>query len=430
MIGLLRSLLVCFAMTAAATAFAADREADSASWPQFRGPTADGHAQAADLPLRWSEKKNVRWKTPISGLGWSSPVIKGDRLWLTTALDEGRSLRAMCLNVETGVVLHDVEVFRIDQPGKIHPKNSHATPTPILTDQHIFVHFGAHGTACLDQQGNVVWKRSISYYHHHGPSASPVLVADKLIIPCDGFTGPFYDDLTRVGVASPQFVIALDAKSGEILWTTPRDGNHSYATPLIIEVNGTTQIVSPGGKHVAAYDPDTGREVWRCDYGDGYSVVPQPVFGNGLVYVCTGYDAPSLLAIRPDGTGNVTETHVAWRARQGVPLNPSPLLVDKKLYLVSDAGVMSCLDATTGKLHWKGRLGGNFSASPILVGKHIYACSELGVTHVIDATAPRFDRVASNKLDGYMLASPVVVEDALFLRTDKAIYCIEHDAAP
>ncbi|MBA3314956.1 MAG: PQQ-like beta-propeller repeat protein [Planctomycetota bacterium] len=402
--------------------------AEARSWPQFRGPTADGHATANDLPLRWSEKKNVRWKTPTPGLGWSSPAVADDRIWLTTALDDGRSLHAICLDQETGAERHDVEVFRIAEPGKIHPKNSHATPTPILSGEYVFVHFGAHGTACLDRDGNVLWTRTIPYYHHHGPSASPVLAAGNLIIPCDGFTEPFYDEITRTGVDLPQFVIALDAATGQTIWKTPRDGNHAYCTPLVIEVNGATQVVSPGGKYVAAYDPETGREIWRCDYGDGYSVVPSPVYGNDLVYVCTGYDTPALLAIRPDGTGDVTATHVAWRAKQGVPLNPSPLLADDKLYLVSDGGVMSCLDAKNGKLLWKGRLGGNFSAAPILSGGHIYACSESGVTHVISTKSPRFDRVAGNKLDGHMLASPAVSGNALFLRTDGAVYRIENES--
>jgi outer membrane protein assembly factor BamB len=293
----------------------------------------------------------------------------------------------------------------------------------------VFVHFGAHGTACLDRSGTIVWKVEIPYYHHHGPSASPILVDGKLIIACDGFTKPFYDDVTRTGIDAPQFVIALDAATGKTVWKTPRDGNHSYCTPLAIELNGKTQIVSPGGKRVTSYDPETGKAIWWCDYGDGYSVVPVPAYGNGLVYVCTGYESPLLLAIRPDGTGDVTDSHVEWRAKSGVPLNPAPLLVDDKLYLVSDGGVMSCLDAKTGKLDWKGRLGGNFSAAPILVGDRIYACGETGVTHVIDSTASHFERIASSKLDGHSLATPAVVGDSLYLRTDKALYRIEGNEA-
>ncbi len=398
------------------------------SWPQFRGAEANGHAPPAKLPARWSETKNVRWKTPIDGLGWSSPVIDRGQIWLTTATDEAHSLRAICLDQESGEILHDVEVFHKDDPGGIHSKNSHASPTPLIDGEHVFVHFGAHGTACLDRAGKIIWKTEIPYYHHHGPSASPILVNRKLIIPCDGFTRPGYDEIQR-NVETPQFVIALDAATGKTVWKTPREGNHSYCTPCAIEVNGKTQVVSPGGKRVTSYDPETGKPIWWCDYGDGYSVVPVPAYGNGLVYVCTGYDTPSLLAIRPDGTGDVTETHVEWRTKPGVPLNPAPLLVGEKLFLVSDGGVMSCLDAKTGKLDWKGRLGGNFSAAPILVGDLIYAVGENGVTHVIDATADHFERVASSKLDDYVLATPAVAGDALYLRTEKALYRIEEMAS-
>ena len=394
-------------------------------WPQFRGPGAQGVAIASDLPVRWNEKLNVRWKTRIPGLGWSSPVIRGGQIWMTTAVDEGHSLRAVCVDEASGKILTDVEVFRKAEPGKIHPKNSHATPTPLLEGDHVFVHFGAHGTACLDRQGKIVWTAELPYFHHHGPSASPVLAAGRLVIPCDGFFGPFYDRVSRPNVEMAQFVAALDPGAGTVLWKKPRDGLHSYATPLVIEVNGTTQVICPGGKRVVAYDPSNGAELWWVRYGNGYSVVPRPVFGHGHVYVCTGYDAASLLAIRPDGSGDVTKTHVTWSISKGVPFNPSPLLDGEQLYFVSDSGVATCVDAGQGTVRWQGRLGGNFSASPILAGGQLYFCSETGVTSVVEPGPSAFKRLASNKLDGRIFASPAVADGAIFLRTDRSLYRIE-----
>ena len=400
----------------------------AADWPQFRGPDGQGHSPAAGLPLRWSESKNIAWKVRIPGSGWSSPVIKDGQIWLTTAIDEGHSLRALCLDSDTGAKLHDVEVFAKDEPGRIHPKNSHATPTPILEGDRVYVHYGAHGTACLSDAGKILWKADLPYYHHHGPGSSPVVVDGLLIVACDGYTAPFYDKLSRAGVDKFQFVAALDKLTGKTAWKRGRDGQHAYATPLAIEVAGAVQVISPGGNRVVAYDPSTGEEIWWCLY-KGYSVVPRPVFAHGLVYVCTGYDNPSLLAIRPDGRGDVTDTHVAWKVQQGVPLNPSPLVVDEELYLISDAGIATCLDAKTGERHWRNRLGGTFWASPIAAGGHIYALSDAGVTHVL-VPGVKYKRLASNLLEGRTLASPAVSGKALVIRTDRFLYKVEEPSIP
>lgn len=380
-------------------------------WPQFRGATGQGHAEGTGLPLTWSETENMLWKQPIEGLGWSSPVIVKGQLWLTTAADEGKSLRAICLDPVSGKQLHNVEIFRLDDAGSIHKKNSHASPTPLVEDGRVYLHFGAHGTACITTDGKLVWKtQELKYNHRHGPGGSPVLYEDLLILSCDG---------TDVA-----FVVALDKQTGQIRWTTPRDGPMAYSTPLIIHAAGRDQLISTGGDQVVSYEPLTGKEIWKSRY-DGYSGVPRPVFGQGLVFICSGYDTPHLFAIRPDGTGDVTDTHVAWSIKaEGAPLSPSPLLIGEDLYLVNDRGVATCLDARTGKRHWQNRLGGNFSASPLYADGRIYFLDETGKTTVI-APGHEFHVLATNTLEGRTLASISVWGKSLYLRTDTHVYRIE-----
>lgn len=397
-------------------------EDDRNFWPEFRGPTGQGLSDELRLPLDWSEEENIIWKTDIPGHGWSSPVIQDSQIWLTTALESGRSLRALCIDIESGTILQNVEVFRVENPGELHPKNSHASPTPVIAGDRLYVHFGAHGTACLSTDGQVLWRIELPYYHHHGPAASPVLVDDILIINCDGFTGPFWDRIERATVRWPQFVVGIEAATGEIRWQRPRDGKHSYSTPLTIEVEGQHQVISPGGDRVIAYDPATGRELWWCRY-DGYSVTPRPVFGNGLVYVCTGYDQPSLLAIRPDGEGDITETHVQWRSRASIPLTPSPLLIGNELYLISDSGIASCLEAQTGKLIWKRRLSGKYSASPISAEGRIYFLNERGQTDILEV-GTKYQKLTTNRLSERTLASPAVADGCLFIRSEESLYRI------
>jgi outer membrane protein assembly factor BamB len=378
-------------------------------WPQFRGPSGQGLASASGLPTGWSETENVRWKTPIAGVGWSSPVVSGDQIWLTTAIESEGSLRAVAVDRETGEIVHDVEVFQKKDLGRIAAKNSHASPSPVVDGQRVFVHFGAHGTACLTTAGRIVWTRELEYDHRHGPGGSPIIWKDLLIVVCDG--------------PDVQYTIALDKQTGQVRWKADHQGQQAYSTPIVIKVGGAEQLITSQGEAVIAYAPADGKELWRCRHG-GHSVVPRPVAGNGLVYFCTGYWTPSLMAVRPDGHGDITDTHVEFTVRRGVPHNPSPLLVKDRLYMVSDQGVLTCVNAVDGKEIWRQRLSGSFSASPTLADGKIYLVNENGTTYIV-APGDKFKLLAENHLDGRTLASPAFVPCAIFLRSDTHLYRIE-----
>jgi outer membrane protein assembly factor BamB len=395
--------------------------AQAADWPEFRGPTGQGIVTADQVPLAWNPEKNIAWKVAVPGSGWSSPVVVAERIYLTTAIPpekEGQgvlSLRALCFDSRTGRLLWQQEVFRpaADRVPRIHNKNSQASPTPLVAGERLFVHFGHLGTACLNLQGEILWRNTdLTYEPVHGNGGTPVLVEGLLVFSCDG--------------GDQAFVVALDCLTGQLKWRTER-GNKpvkkfSFSTPLVITVGQQKQVVSPGSEAVVAYEASSGKEIWRVRTR-GYSVIPRPVAGHGLVYICTGYDSPTLLAIRPDGHGDVTETHVAWSTRRGVPHTASLLLSGEELFMVSDAGLASCLDARTGKVHWQERIGGPFSASPILVDGKVYFLNEEGMTTVVRA-ALKYEVLARNDLKERTLASFAVVPGKLIVRTEKSLFCI------
>lgn len=381
-------------------------------WPQFRGPTGQGHSAEGDLPLEWSESRSIIWKTPVPGSGWSSPVVAGGLVWVTTSVRQsGTSLRAVAFDVASGREVVNTEVFKLGTTALLNPKNSFASPTPVVESDRVYVHFGADGTAALTTAGAVVWKTQLPYQSQHGNGGSPILYDDLLIVSCDG--------------ADAAYVVALDKRTGKVRWKRHRryPWDQAYTTPLVIRVGERDEVVSVGAFRAAAYDPRTGREVWRVSYADGFSNVPRPVYGHGLVYIATGFQQPSLLAVRVGGTGDVTRTHVAWRLDRGVPYTPSPLLVGEHLYIVSDIGIAACLDARTGEARWRERLPGNYSASPIFADGRIYFQSEAGVTTVI-APGAAFRKLATNPLDGVTLASIAVSGGSLFIRSDRDLYRI------
>ena len=273
------------------------------------------------------------------------------------------------------------------------------------------MHFGAYGTAALTTEGEILWTARFPYDSQHGNGGSPVLYNDLLIFSCDGY--------------DTAFVVALDVNTGKVRWKTSRQRpfSQAYSTPLVIRVGDRDEVVSVGAFRTTSYDPMTGKELWQVSYDRGFSNVPRPVYGHGLVYIATGFQVPSLLAVRADGVGDVTQTHVSWVLRRAAPLTPSPLLVGDELYIVNDLGVVSCVDAKTGEIYWQHRLRGNFSASPVFADGRIFFQSEEGITTVI-APGQTFRELATNRLDGVTLASMAVSGTAIFIRSHSHIYRI------
>lgn len=393
----------------------------SDDWPVFRGPQGNGVIDV-ELPLKWSSSENVAWQSDLPGGGWSSPVVGGNRIYLTAAIpdsataddsDDGYMLSVLVLDVDSGKLLETIPVMEQtkERPSRIHKKNSHASPTIILSNDRIFVHFGYQGTACLSREGDVIWRNRDLYFNPtHGNGGTPVLVDNHLIFTCDGDKEPK--------------IVALEASTGEIAWSTPRPVSakktFSFCTPTVIEVDGQKQVVAPGSDCVLALDPATGDTIWDVRY-DGYSVVPKPVFDRGLVFISTSFDKSKLLAIRPNGNGVVTDTHVAWRADRNVPKTPSMIAHDGLVYSISDNGVAVCWEAETGEQIYQKRVGGNYSASPLLANGRLYFTSEEGLTTVVRA-GREYEKLAENEIGERTLASLAVVRQSILLRTESKLY--------
>ena len=367
----------------------------ASDWPQFRGPNGDGVSDATNVPVAWSTSENVAWKSAIPGEGWSSPVLVDGKLYLTTAVagegEEGVSLRAICVDAADGRIVWNVEALSADpkEAAKVHTKNRRASSTPVVDGGRLFVHFGHMGTAALDLNGRILWQQQkVKYSPVHGNGGSPALVDGLLVFSCDGAADPF--------------VAALDQSNGEERWRTPRNTTasktFSFSTPLVIPVDGAQQVISAGSGFVGAYDPHDGREIWRVPYGEGYSVVPRPVFAGGLLYVATGFNRARLLAIDPAAANAGSKDAVVWSYERGVSLTPSLLVVGNEVYFVADNGVANCLDARTGKVHWTERVEGGFSASPVFADGRVYFVNEAGVTYVVNADTT-YELLATNDLD-------------------------------
>ena len=396
----------------------------SEDWPQFRGPTGDGRSDSTGLPLTWSETENVRWKTAIPGEGWSSPVVLGRQVWMTTATEDGHSLRALCADRETGKLLHDVEVFHVAEPPPKNPTNSHASPTPVLEPGRVYVCFGTSGSACLDTAtAKVIWKNTeLTLDHKEGAGSSPMIYGGLFILHCDG--------------RDVQYVVALDKNTGRIVWKTKRsapleprkpDFRKAYCTPQVITVAGREQLICVGAHRAYAYEPKTGKEIWFCDL-PGFSNVPRPLYGHGLLFVGTGFMKPELWAIRADGKGDVSQTHVAWKEPKMAALKSSLALVGDALYMLHDgSGTLTCLNAKTGEQFWQEKLGGSFSASPIFVDGRLYFFNEKGQTTVIKP-GRKFEPLATNQLDAGFMATPAVTGKAFIARTKTHLYRIEKSA--
>lgn len=456
-------------------------------WPEFRGPTRQGIVSADQkLPTTWSRTEGIAWRTELPGQGWSSPVVVGDRIYLTaavpieapaevtgvdssnksvekaaansagetpvrtvsdstespSAVGEAKSpakegsaeeqpapekpparpapvdyhLTLFILQADSGDMIRRVDLFRqvATQAPKIHQKNSHASPTPVYDGERLYLHFGHQGIACVTLEGEVVWKNAeLAYPPVHGNGGSPVVVGDLLIFSRDGA------DISEVN--------ALDKRTGQLQWTTPRDveveKRFSFCTPLLIEVQGQPQLIFPGSNVVQSLNPADGQEIWRVEY-DGYSVVPRPIQAGNKVLICTGYNRPSLLVIDPTGEGNVTETHVRWQTDSNVPNTPSLVAWENRVAMVSDRGIATCLDLETGEEVWRKRIGGNFSSSPLLHGRTLYLLSEEGDCTLLDVSQDEPQEIARNSIEERTLASLVVIGEDLLLRTAQEVYRI------
>jgi outer membrane protein assembly factor BamB len=387
------------------------------NWPQFRGPNGDGLSDSTGLVTKWSETENIRWKTPIHDKGWSSPVVWGKQIWMTTAPADGKAYYAVCVDRKTGAVIHDLKLFTEENPAFCHPFNSYASPTPVIEEGRIYVHFGVHGTACLDTAtGQKVWdRRDLECDHWRGPGSSPIIWGKLLFLTFDG-----YDQ---------QYVVALDKETGKTVWKKDRnivysvdngDLKKAYSTPSILMVDGKPQLVSPSAEATIAYNPETGDELWRARHG-GMNEACRPLFGHGLIYLTSGHTS-NLLALKQGGSGDVT-SNIVWKTNRGAPTRPSPLLVGDAIYMMNDNGIASCVDALTGKQIWSERIGKPCSASPVCANGLIYAPDQEGRT-IVFAASRTYSLIATNRLDDGCMASPAIAGDAIFLRTKTNLYCI------
>jgi outer membrane protein assembly factor BamB len=381
---------------------------------------------AGNIPTVWSESTNVKWKTEIHGRGWSTPVVTGDQIWVTTATEDGKKMYAVCVSKESGKILHDILVLENEKVKWKNEMNTYATPSPVASDGYVYAEFGPYGTVCIEaKSGRIVWKRTDISTENipHGPASSPIIYKNLLILHHDA--------------AESHKITALNKKTGATVWQVNRPPEFyeglteawrkSHTSPIIITVNGKDQLISVGAQLCQVFDPETGKEIWRVTYGGGDSTVSSPLFWNGIVYINTGLKPTELWAVRADGQGDVTATNIIWKCIENVPGISTPVIIKGLIYMVNEKGLLSCLDAKTGQLIWKEKLQGNynFNTAPVSIGDKIYLNNVDGGTIVIKADN-KFQVVAENKLEGKLIARPVVSENSLILRSDTHIYRIEN----
>lgn len=401
-------------MLAAVSARAGD------NWPNLHGPTNDSHTDSTGLPLTWSETENVVWKTAIHDTGWSSPVVWGDQIWLTTATDDGKKSFAICVDRNKGAIVYDRLLFETAKPQDTRQYNSYASPTPVIEEGRVYVHFGSYGTACLDTKtGETIWSRvDLPCLHWRGPGASPILFENLMIVQMDD-----YDH---------QYVVALDKLTGKTVWkkdrevdygTTDGDVMKAYGTPIVIDVDGELQLISPTSKATLAYNPRTGDELWRIRYG-GFSTAARPLVGHGMLFLNSGFPKGELFGMKLGGHGDLTKTNIAWNVKKNVPSKPSSVLVGDLIFSIDDQGVATCIEARSGEVLFAERIGGNFSASALYAEDRIYFFGHDGKTTVI-APERKLRVLATSQLDSGFRASPAVSGRSLILRTEKDLYRIE-----
>jgi outer membrane protein assembly factor BamB len=387
------------------------------AWTSFRGPDGTGVLSSARIPTELGEDRGVKWKTPIPGRGWASPVVLEGEVWLATATEDGTRMSAVCVDAESGEILHEILVFENENPRFCHPTNSYASCTPAIEPGRLYLHFGRYGTACLDTKtGEKLWeRRDLLYDDFRGPASSPILHDDLLLFSCDGI--------------DVQYVVALDKQTGETVWKVDREIDYgsdnpdrykAYSTPSVVEIEGVPQLVSPSAMETIAYAPRTGEVLWRVRHG-GMNAALRPQLHDGLIHLTAGDGATALVAVDPAPR----DAEIVWSGRKGVPKRSSPLFVKDRLFLVSDDGIVSCRDPRTGEVDWIDRLRDEFWASPVSDGERILACGKEGHVYIFAAEADEFRLLGEGRFESGFNATPALTPAAIYLRSVEALYRIE-----
>jgi len=391
-------------------------------WSRFRGPNGQGISQATGLPTKWSATDNITWQTPIPGEGWSSPVIWNDHIFLTTATDSGKECRLIAVDRKSGAILWNKMVFT-QEPQRKHGRNSHATPTPVTDGHRVYALFGSGGFVAADFDGNITWtKTDIPFSSQHGMGTSPILYGDLLITSINPTAG---DDGFQIPW-DKAYLLALDKNTKEERWRGTRGMSRiGHSVPVVIQVNGKDQLLSMTGDVIQGFDPATGEQIWTVSHS-GEPAVPTPAIGGGLIYTSFRMTTP-ILAIKPDGKGDCTDTHVVWTQDRNSPMTASLLYVEPCLYTATESGTFSAFEAATGKFLWQQRLEGRIDSSPIYADGKIYVTTHTGTTTVFkpntDPAQPP-EVIASNHLDATVQATIAIAGKQLFIRTDKELLCI------
>ena len=393
---------------------------DADDWKRFRGANGQGISEETDLPTRWSSTENVAWKTPIPGNAWSSPIVFDDHVLLTTTTDEGKDCRVICVDRRSGDVRWNKSVHR-QEPSAKRAQNSYASPTPVTDGEKVYCVFSDGTVVAVDFTGQIVWKNTdVNFYSLHGLGASPVLAGDTLIMPFDGSSG----EEKTLGWKVPwdqAVLLAIDTSTGQTRWKGSRgESRVGHVTPILVDDG--RQVISAAGDRVQAHDVSSGDRVWSI-YSQGEGVTPSPVIAEGLIVTSSGFEEPTIRAIRGGGEGDVTETHIVWEQTKGVPALPSFLYVTPHLYSITRDNILHCIDASGGEVVWLQRLDGGHSASPVYADGKIYILSEEGVTLVL-RPGPAYDEIARNELNEKCMASMAVSRGQFFIRTAENLYCI------
>ena len=408
--------------------FVAVSSQTSENWTQFRGPNGQGISKAVNLPVSWSDEENIAWKTHIPGEGWSSPIVWNDHIFLTTATENGKNCHVIAVDRKTGKTLWDKIVFTQKAQQHRHDMNSYATPTPVTDGKTVFAVFSGGSFVAMDFDGNIKWiNTDLDFYSQHGMGTSPILYGDLLILAVDQSNR---EEPKILGWQQPWgngYLLALDKNTGKERWQGERGMSRiAHSTPVVMQVNGKDQIISAAGDVIQGFDPTDGGLIWTVT-NKGEPCVPTPAIGDGLIYSTPSRTDP-ILAVRPDGKGDCTATHVVWEQRSESPMMASFLYVKPCLYTCSDGSIFSCLDAATGEVLWQLRLRiGAINPSPVYADGKIYVLSEQGTTIVLkpsDDPKKAAEIISKNELKDHCRASIAVAGKQLLIRTDNQLWCI------